>query len=207
MAGAARPPRAFSGREAVGADGPSARPFVFRMIDIKRRLQDEINTLDYELKVELPKEILKAREHGDLRENAEYKSAKERQSYLQARIGQLHRRLAALSMINLDKIPRQKVGLGSSVTLRHVDTGDEVVYEIVVPEESDPPSGRISAMSPIGKCLLNHEEGDEVEVRVPAGSKTYEVVRLITIHDRLRDEEGVDTDKAEIGDTAGGSEA
>lgn len=177
------------------------------MIDIKRRLQEEINALDYELKVELPKEIQKAREHGDLRENAEYKSAKERQSYLQARVGQLHRRLAALSMINLDKIPRNKVGLGSSVTLRHVDSGDEVVYEIVVPEESDPPSGRISPMTPIGKCLLNHEEGDELEVRVPSGAKTYELVRLITIHDRLREEEGVDTEKERLGDAAGGSEA
>ncbi len=172
------------------------------MIDIKRRLQEEINQLDYELRVLLPKEILKAREHGDLRENAEYKTAKERQSYLQARVAQLHRRLAALSMVNLDKIPRHKIGLGSSVTLRHVDTGEEVSYEIVVPEDSDPPTGRISPMTPIGKCLLNHEVGDEVEVRVPSGSKTYEVVGLVTIHDRLRDEEGVDTEKEKVADEA-----
>src|SRR6185295_15912849 len=100
------------------------------MIDIKKRLEEEIRTLDYELKVTLPKEILKAREHGDLRENAEYKAAKERQSYLQARIGQIHRRLAALSMINLDKIPRGKVGLGSNVHLRDTTSGEEVHYEI-----------------------------------------------------------------------------
>jgi transcription elongation factor GreA len=154
------------------------------MIDIKRRLEAEIKTLDYELKVTLPKEILKAREHGDLRENAEYKAAKERQSFLDARIGQLHRRLAALSLVNLDKIPQGKVGLGSTVTLRHTGNGDEVVYEIVTPEESDPSIGRISPSSPIGKSLLGHEEGDVVEVRVPSGVKEYEVVKLVTIHDQ-----------------------
>jgi transcription elongation factor GreA len=150
---------------------------------IKKKLEEEIRTLEYELKVQLPKEILKAREHGDLRENAEYKAAKERQSFLDARIGQLHRRLAALSLMNLDRIPRDKVGLGSTVTLRHTGNSEQVVYEIVTPEETDPASGRISPSSPIGKCLLNHEEGDTVEVRVPAGSKEYEIVKLVTIHD------------------------
>ena len=158
------------------------------MVDaIKKRLEEEIKALDYELKVHLPKEILKAREHGDLRENSEYKAAKERQSYLQARIGQLHRRLTALSLVNLDKIPRDKVGLGSTVTLRHTGNSDEVVYEIVTPEEADPVQGRISPSSPIGKCLLGHEEGDTVEVRVPAGVREYEVVRLVTVHDQDRD--------------------
>ncbi len=140
------------------------------MIDIKKRLQDEIQQLDYELKVQLPKEILRAREHGDLRENAEYKTAKERQSFLQARVAQLHRRLAALSLVNLDKIPRGKVGLGSLVTVKQEDTGEEIVYEIVVPEDADPTIGRISPSSPIGKCLLGHEEGDTVEVKVPSGA-------------------------------------
>ncbi|MFN8091884.1 MAG: transcription elongation factor GreA [Vicinamibacteria bacterium] len=159
------------------------------MLDIKKRLQDEINQLDYELKVTLPKEILKAREHGDLRENAEYKSAKERQSFLQARVAQLHRRLAALSLVNLDKIPRGKVGLGSVVTLNQVGTGEEVVYEIVVPEDADPTIGRISPSSPIGKCLLGHEEGDTVEVRVPSGSKTYDLVKLVTMHDQVKEDQ------------------
>jgi len=157
------------------------------MIDIKKRLQDEINQLDYELKVTLPKEILRAREHGDLRENAEYKSAKERQSFLQARVAQLHRRLAALSLVNLDKIPRDKVGLGSVVTLKQEDTGDEVVYEIVVTEDADPTIGRISPSSPIGKSLLGHEQGDSIEVRVPSGSKTYELTKLVTMHDQVKD--------------------
>src|SRR5258706_8753167 len=98
------------------------------MIDIKKKLEDEMRALDYELKVQLRKEILKAREHGDLRENAEYKAAKERQSFLQARIGQIHRRLAALSMANLDKIPKGKVGLGSIVNVRHTKTGEETVF-------------------------------------------------------------------------------
>lgn len=158
------------------------------MIDLKKRLQDEIQRLDYELRVHLPKEILTAREHGDLRENAEYKSAKERQSFLQARVAQLHRRLAALNMVNLDRIPRDKVGLGSLVTVRQEDTNEEAVYEIVVPEDADPTIGRISPSSPIGKCLLGHDEGDSVEVRVPAGTKVYEITKLVTIHDQMKDE-------------------
>ena len=157
------------------------------MIDVKKKLEEEIRTLDYELKVHLPKEILKAREHGDLRENAEYKAAKERQSFLQARIGQIHRRLAALSMVNLDKIPKDKVGLGSIVNVRHTETGEQSVFEIVTPEESDPTIGRISPSSPIGKCLLNHEEGDTVEVKVPAGTKEYEITKLVTMHDQVKE--------------------
>jgi transcription elongation factor GreA len=154
---------------------------------IKKRLDDEIRTLEYELKVTLPKEILRAREHGDLRENAEYKSAKERQSFLEARVAQLHQRLAALSLVNLDKIPHDKVGLGSTVTLRHTGNGEEIVYELVTTEESDPARGRISPSSPIGKCLLNHEPGDTVEVRVPSGTKEYEVIKLVTMHDQIKD--------------------
>jgi transcription elongation factor GreA len=154
------------------------------MIDIKKKLEDEIKTLDFELKVHLPKEILKAREHGDLRENAEYKAAKERQSYLQARIGQLYRRVAALSMMNLDKIPRDKVGLGSTVSVRLTDGSGDVVYELVTPEEADPTQGRISPSSPIGRSLLNHEVGDTVEIKVPSGTKEYEITKLVTIHDQ-----------------------
>ena len=158
------------------------------MIDIKKRLDDEIRTLDYELKVTLPKEIQRAREYGDLRENAEYKAAKERQTFLQARIAQLHRRLAALSMVNLDRIPQDKVGLGSTVKLKDTTTGEEITYDLVTPEEADPTQGRISPSSPIGKCLLNHEEGDTVEVKVPSGTKEYEIMGLVTIHDQVKDE-------------------
>ena len=159
------------------------------MIEIKKRLQEEIKTLEYELKVHLPKEILKAREHGDLRENAEYKAAKERQTFLQARVAQLHSRLAALSMVNLDRIPRDKVGLGSIIHVRQSDNGEKAVFEIVVAEDSDPTIGRISPSSPIGKCLIGHEEGDTVEVRVPAGSRTYQITKLVTVHDQMREGE------------------
>jgi transcription elongation factor GreA len=155
--------------------------------DIKKRLEDEMRTLDYELKVTLPKEILTAREHGDLRENAEYKAAKERQSYLQARLGQLHRRVAALSLINLDRIPRDKVGLGSTVNVRDTGSGEDSVYELVTPEEADPTVGRISPSSPIGKCLLGHEEGDVVQIRVPSGDRELEITKLVTIHDQVGD--------------------
>lgn len=158
------------------------------MIDLKKRLQDELQQLEYELKVHLPKEILKAREHGDLRENAEYKAAKERQSFLQARTAQLHRRLAALNMVNLDRIPRDKVGLGSTVNVVLVDSGEETVFEIVVAEEADPTIGRISPSSPIGKCLIGREEGEEVEVQVPSGKRRYEIRKLVTIHDQGQDE-------------------
>ena len=158
------------------------------MIDLKKRLQDEIQQLEYELKVTLPKEILKAREHGDLRENAEYKAAKERQSFLQARAAQLHRRLAALNMVNLDRIPRDKVGLGSLVTVAVDESGEETVFEIVMPEDADPTIGRISPSSPIGKCLLGHEEGDTVEVRVPAGVRTYEIRKLVTMHEQVKEQ-------------------
>ena len=154
------------------------------MIDIKKRLDDEIKTLDYELKVTLPKEIQRAREYGDLRENAEYKAAKERQTFLQARISQLHQRLAALSMVNLDRIPQDKVGLGSTVRLKDTSSGEEIRYDLVTPEEADPTLGRISPSSPIGRSLLNHEEGETVEVKVPSGTKEYEIIGLVTIHEQ-----------------------
>jgi transcription elongation factor GreA len=159
------------------------------MIETKKRLQEEIQTLEHELKVQLPREILKAREHGDLRENAEYKAAKERQSYLQARIAQLHRRLAGLSMVNMERIPHDKVGLGSVVHVRQEGDGQETTFELVVPEETDATRGRISPSSPIGKSLLGKEEGDVVEVRLPAGKKTYEITKLVTIHDQVKDSE------------------
>jgi transcription elongation factor GreA len=160
------------------------------MNEIKKRLEEQIKTLEYELKVELPREIKKAREHGDLRENAEYHAAKERQSFVDARVNQLRRRVAALSMANLDKIPRDKVGLGSTVHLKDVDSGEEVVYEIVTPEESDPSTGRISPSSPIGRSLIGKEEGDEIEVRAPAGVREYELTRLQTMYDQVEESSG-----------------
>jgi transcription elongation factor GreA len=160
------------------------------MNEIKKRLEEQIKTLEYELKVELPREIKRAREHGDLRENAEYHAAKERQSFVDARVNQLKRRVAALSMVNMDKIPRDKVGLGSTVHLKDADSGEEVVYEIVTPEEADPGSGRISPSSPIGRSLIGKGEGDEIEVRAPAGIREYELTRLLTMYDQVEESAG-----------------
>src|SRR5438094_4627502 len=121
------------------------------MNDIKKKIQDEIATLDYELKVELPKEILKARAHGDLSENAEYHAAKERQGMVNARLNQLVRRLAEMSMVDMSKIPLDRVGLGSQVIVLDVKRDEELTYTLVTSEEADAASGRISANSPIGR--------------------------------------------------------
>jgi len=147
-----------------------------------KRFEDEIRELEYELKTQLPKEIQKAREHGDLRENAEYKAAKERQSFLQARIGQLKRRVADLSLINLEKIPRDRAGLGSTVHMRE-STGETLVFQLVMPEDSDGERGWISTASPIGRAIVGKEPGDEIHVKAPNGERIFELVKLSTIHD------------------------
>jgi transcription elongation factor GreA len=153
------------------------------MIDIKKKLQDEIAALEYELRSELPKEILRARELGDLSENAEYHAAKERQGYVNARIGQLKMRLQTLAMVDLSKIPTDKVGLGSTVVVLDTTKDVEITYKLVTSEEADIASGRISTSSPIGKSLLNKEVGDEVKVQIPGGAKSFEILRLRTIHE------------------------
>ncbi len=150
---------------------------------IKRRLQGEIDRLEHELNVDLPKEIAKARAHGDLSENAEYKYAKERQGYVNARIGQLKKRMGDLGMLNLTNIPKDRSGYGSRVVVLDVGRDVEVEYKLVTTEEADAEKGLISTTSPIGKALLNRKVGDEVQVATPAGQKDFEVVRLITIHE------------------------
>jgi transcription elongation factor GreA len=147
-----------------------------------KKLQDEIAALDRELKTDLPKEIKRARELGDLRENAEYKAAKERQSFVQARLAMLHRRRATVSMIDLDRLPRDKAALGSTVYLRD-ESGAEVVYQLVISEDADAEKGLISTSSPIGRAIVGKEEGDEVVVQTPGGRREFEVRRLQTIHD------------------------
>jgi transcription elongation factor GreA len=149
---------------------------------IVKRFEDEISELERELKTQLPKEIQRAREHGDLRENAEYKAAKERQDYLQARIGMLKRRVAELSLLNMDKIPRDRAGLGSTVHLRE-STGETLVYQLVMPEDADAEKGLISTASPIGRAIVNKTAGDEIHVRTPSGERLFELVKLATIHD------------------------
>src|SRR6516162_7930807 len=153
------------------------------MSDIKKKLQDEIAALENELRIELPKEILKARAHGDLSENAEYHAAKDRQGFVNARLNQLKKRLAEMSMVDFSKIPHNKVGLGSTVVVLDVKREEEVTYNLVTSEEADAANGKISTTSPIGRALLNKEVGDEVKVQSPGGMKELEILKLTTIHD------------------------
>jgi transcription elongation factor GreA len=149
---------------------------------ILKRFNDEIATLERELKVELPKEIQRRRELGDLRENAEYKAAKERQDIVNARIAMLKKRVGEISLMNMDRIPHGKAGFGSTVQLR-ASTGDMIVYQLVMPEEANAEKGMISTSSPIGRAILNKEEGDEIHVTTPSGKKTFDLIKLTTIHD------------------------
>jgi transcription elongation factor GreA len=155
------------------------------MTDIKKKLQDEIATLDYELHVELPKEILKARAHGDLSENAEYHAAKDRQGFVNARLNQLKKRLAEMSMVDFSKIPHDRVGLGSTVVVLDTKREEEVAYNLVTSEEADAANGKISTTSPIGRALLGKEVGDVVRVTSPGGQKELEILKLTTIHDAV----------------------
>jgi len=152
-------------------------------IHIKKKLEDEIRTIEHELKNELPKELKKAVAMGDLSENAEYQSAKQRQEILNAKLAHLRKRLAEVAMINFEKIPRDRVSYGSTVVLYDTQKNTEVTYKLVSVEESDIQKGLISTSSPIGKGLLNRQEGDAVKITTPSGIKEFEIVKLTTIHD------------------------
>jgi transcription elongation factor GreA len=154
-------------------------------MDIKKKLQDEIAALDYELRNELPKEILKARAHGDLSENAEFHAAKERQGFVNARLNQLMQRLAEMSMIDFSKIPHDRAGLGSTVVVLDVKRDEEITYKLVTTEEADAANGRVSTTSPIGRALLGKQAGDAVQVQSPGGIKELEILKLTTIHDAI----------------------
>jgi transcription elongation factor GreA len=150
---------------------------------IKQKLLEEIDQLSHELNVDLPKEIAVARAHGDLSENAEYKYAKERQGFVNARISQLKKRLGDLGMLNLTNIPKDRAGYGSRLTVHDMQRDVKIEYKLVSTEEADAEKGLISTTSPIGKALLNRKVGDEIEVVTPAGKKEFEVVRVVTIHE------------------------
>ena len=150
---------------------------------IKQKLQDEIIALEHELNIDLPKEIAVARAHGDLSENAEYKFAKERQGFVNARIGQLKKRMGDLGMLNLSNIPKDRAGYGSRILVLDTNKDVKVEYKLVSTEEADAEKGLISTTSPIGRALLNKKVGDEIQVTTPAGQKDFEVVRLVTIYD------------------------
>ncbi len=153
------------------------------MEELKKKLQDEISALEYELRNELPKEILKARAHGDLSENAEYHAAKERQGYVNARLGQLQARMREFAMIDLSKIPRDRVGLGSTVVVLDLLKDEELTYNLVTSEEADVTHGKISTSSPIGRGLLGKRVGDTVKIEIPDGVREMEILSLTTIHD------------------------
>src|SRR3954453_7806592 len=152
---------------------------------IKRKLQEEINALEHELIHELPKEIKKAAALGDLSENAEYQMAKKRQEFVKARVRQLGKRLADLSMVNMNNIPKDKVGLGSTVKVFDNTKNEEIEYNIVTSEESDVAAGKISTTSPIGRALLNKKVGDTAAVVTPNGNRELEILSLTTIHDAV----------------------
>jgi transcription elongation factor GreA len=149
--------------------------------ELLKRFEGDIRQLERELNSELPQEIKRARELGDLRENAEYQAAKERQVFVQARLAMLSKRVAELSLLNLDRIPADRAGFGSTVHLHEVD-GDAIVYRLVMPEDADPTKGWISTASPIGRALMGKEEGDEVAVPTPSGIREFELIKLVTIH-------------------------
>ncbi len=154
-------------------------------LPILTKLRDELQEVERELRVDVPRELRTAAAHGDLRENSEYEAAKHRQSFLQARAGQLSKRINSLSSLNLDDIPKNVIGFGSKIYLEDMNSGNEVIYELVTPEEVDPKIGKISVSSPIGRALLNKEEGDDITINLPSGTKEYGVTRLQTIHELL----------------------
>lgn len=153
------------------------------MEDLKKKLLDEIAALEHELHVELPREIARARALGDLSENAEYSAAKERQSYVDARLSQVRARMRDFAMVDFSKIPRDRVGLGSEVVVLDVKKDEEVVFKLVTSEDADAANGKISTTSPIGRGLLGKEVGDTVKVQIPGGAREFEIIKLTTIHD------------------------
>ncbi|MEK6336034.1 MAG: transcription elongation factor GreA [Acidobacteriota bacterium] len=153
---------------------------------IKQKLQDELDKLEAELRIHLPREIKRALEFGDLRENSEYQTALQRQTMVKARIRELRQRISEIASIDLSKIPRDKASYGSTLVLFDAERQEEVTYRLVTPEESDPPQGLISTVSPIGRSLMGKEAGDEVVVSIPSGSRRFEIRRLTTLHEEVK---------------------
>jgi transcription elongation factor GreA len=152
------------------------------MEELIKKLEAEIAALDTEFRVELPREILRAREYGDLSENAEYHAAKERQAWVNARLSQLKGRLREISMIDMSTIPKDRVGLGSKVTVLDTNKDERITYKLVTSEDVDVAKGLISTASPIGRGLLGKRVGDEIKIAIPGGAREMEIVELLTIH-------------------------
>jgi len=155
--------------------------------DIKRKLEEEVQSLEKELREELPKALKIAASLGDLSENADYQAARERQDFVRVRLGQLKQRLADLSLINFDKIPRDRISLGSKVVLLDLDKNEEVTYKLVTSEDANVAAGLISTTSPIGRSLLNKREGATVEVKIPSGTRRFEIISFTTMYDQQSD--------------------
>lgn len=149
--------------------------------EVKRKLEEEVQRIDHELRVTLPKEIQTALGQGDLSENAEYEAAKERQSTLQARFAQIQKRLADLSRIDVASVPKDRAGLGSEVTVENLESGEEIRYTLVIPELADGNKSFVSMASPVGKALMNRRVGDTVTISIPRGTLEYEVRRIVTL--------------------------
>lgn len=154
------------------------------MKEVRAKLEEELRLLERELTVELPREIKTAVAMGDLRENAEYHAALERQRFVRARIGQLRTRLSELGTMNLDRIPKDRAGLGSTIVIIDLGIDEEVTYELVIPEMADLDRGLVSIASPIGRGLVGRKAGDTVAIDVPSGKKRFEILELKTIHDK-----------------------
>jgi len=152
--------------------------------DPRKKLEEEIQTLEKELREELPRALKTAAALGDLSENADYSAARERQDFVRVRLSQLKQRAADLAMVNFDKIPRDRISLGSNVELLDVDKNEKVNYKLVTSEDADVTKGLISTTSPIGRSLLNKRVGDTVEVKIPAGTRIFEVLHFTTMHDQ-----------------------
>ena len=158
--------------------------------DLMKKIGSEIDLLERELRVDLPRQLAEAAAHGDLSENAEHEAAKQRKGTVEALLARLHRRRSSLSTMNTQMIPRDAVGFWSTVTVIDVDSGDEKTYKLVSPDESDPKRGHVSVTSPVGSALAGRHVGDEVDVETPRGGRTYEILEFTTIHDQEDDGAG-----------------
>lgn len=149
--------------------------------EVKQKLEEEMQRIEHELRVTLPKEIQTALGQGDLSENAEYESAKNRQSTIQARFAQIQKRLADLSRIDVTGVPKDRAGLGSEVSVENLESGEEILYTLVIPELADGNKSFVSMASPVGKALMNRRVGDTVTITIPRGTLEYEVRRIVTL--------------------------
>ena len=157
---------------------------------ILKKLDEQLAQSQKELQIDIPEALKIAREHGDLSENAEYKAAKERQTFLQSRISLLQKRISDVTSLDIGRIPKDRSGLGSTLFLNDLGTGEKKQYRLVFPEDVDPEAGKISTASPIGRALMGKQKGDEVIISLPDQRKEYEVIRVITVHDDLEENKG-----------------